>query len=144
MCRGCCEYDVIRCKCPLQGTPVGYAVPCCRNAINECDPCIIHPGIWCGLEKNSLTGGTFLFQERILLERWVQVNGCVCINTPDNIITCCCTYELQQLSILVVFVLHVPHSHMCVTLSSQHENTHLFSYYFLKNFTGKSSSIADT
>ncbi len=44
MCRGCCEYDVIRCKCPLQGTPVGYAVPCCRNAINECDPCIIHPG----------------------------------------------------------------------------------------------------
>uniref|UniRef100_A0A8P4K5K0 Inactive serine protease PAMR1 n=1 Tax=Dicentrarchus labrax TaxID=13489 RepID=A0A8P4K5K0_DICLA len=43
MCRGCCEYDVIRCKCPLQGTPVGYAVPCCRNAINECDPCIIHP-----------------------------------------------------------------------------------------------------
>lgn len=44
MCRGCCEYDVIRCKCPIQGTPVGYAVPCCRNAINECDPCIIHPG----------------------------------------------------------------------------------------------------
>uniref|UniRef100_A0A3Q2T3U7 Inactive serine protease PAMR1 n=1 Tax=Fundulus heteroclitus TaxID=8078 RepID=A0A3Q2T3U7_FUNHE len=43
MCRGCCEYDVIRCKCPLQGTQVGYAVPCCRNAINECDPCIIHP-----------------------------------------------------------------------------------------------------
>uniref|UniRef100_A0A3Q1BQG2 Inactive serine protease PAMR1 n=1 Tax=Amphiprion ocellaris TaxID=80972 RepID=A0A3Q1BQG2_AMPOC len=43
MCRGCCEYDVIRCKCPIQGTQVGYAVPCCRNAINECDPCIIHP-----------------------------------------------------------------------------------------------------
>lgn len=44
MCRGCCEYDVIHCKCPLQGSPVGYAVPCCRNAVNECDPCIIHPG----------------------------------------------------------------------------------------------------
>ncbi|XP_019749625.1 inactive serine protease PAMR1 isoform X1 [Hippocampus comes] len=50
MCRGCCEYDVIRCKCPLQGTSVGYAVPCCRNAINECDPCIIHPG--CSLFEN--------------------------------------------------------------------------------------------
>ncbi|KAM7396494.1 hypothetical protein PAMP_019529 [Pampus punctatissimus] len=50
LCRGCCEYDVIRCKCPLQGTPVGYAVPCCRNAINECDPCIIHPG--CSIFEN--------------------------------------------------------------------------------------------
>ncbi|XP_020336525.2 inactive serine protease PAMR1 [Oncorhynchus kisutch] len=50
MCRGCCEYDVIRCKCPFQGTPVGYAVPCCRNAINECDPCIIHPG--CSIFEN--------------------------------------------------------------------------------------------
>ncbi|XP_058500314.1 inactive serine protease PAMR1 isoform X1 [Solea solea] len=50
MCRDCCEYDVIRCKCPLKGTPVGYAVPCCRNAINECDPCIFHPG--CSLFEN--------------------------------------------------------------------------------------------
>ncbi|XP_077566372.1 inactive serine protease PAMR1 [Stigmatopora nigra] len=50
MCRSCCEYDVIRCKCPLQGTSVGYAVPCCRNAINECDPCIIHPG--CSIFEN--------------------------------------------------------------------------------------------
>ncbi|XP_042268809.1 inactive serine protease PAMR1 [Thunnus maccoyii] len=50
LCRGCCEYDVIRCKCPIQGTPVGYAVPCCRNAINECDPCIIHPG--CSIFEN--------------------------------------------------------------------------------------------
>uniref|UniRef100_A0A3P8W6U0 Inactive serine protease PAMR1 n=1 Tax=Cynoglossus semilaevis TaxID=244447 RepID=A0A3P8W6U0_CYNSE len=50
MCRGCCEYDVIRCKCPLEGTRVGYAVPCCRNAINECDPCIIHPG--CSVFEN--------------------------------------------------------------------------------------------
>ncbi|XP_037622677.1 inactive serine protease PAMR1 [Sebastes umbrosus] len=50
MCRGCCEYDVIRCKCPIQGKPVGYAVPCCRNAINECDPCIIHPG--CSIFEN--------------------------------------------------------------------------------------------
>ncbi|XP_051978723.1 inactive serine protease PAMR1 isoform X3 [Xyrauchen texanus] len=50
MCRGCCEYDVIHCKCPLQGTPVGYAVPCCRNAVNECDACIIHPG--CSIFEN--------------------------------------------------------------------------------------------
>nr|XP_055048276.1 inactive serine protease PAMR1 isoform X5 [Misgurnus anguillicaudatus] len=50
MCRGCCEYEVIHCKCPLQGTPVGYAVPCCRNIINECDPCIIHPG--CSIFEN--------------------------------------------------------------------------------------------
>nr|XP_057931994.1 inactive serine protease PAMR1-like [Doryrhamphus excisus] len=50
MCTGCCEYDVIRCKCPLQGTSVGYSVPCCRNAINECDPCIIHPG--CSIFEN--------------------------------------------------------------------------------------------
>ncbi|CAB1433602.1 unnamed protein product [Pleuronectes platessa] len=50
LCRSCCEYDVIRCKCPLQGTPVGYAVPCCRNAINECDPCIVHPG--CSVFEN--------------------------------------------------------------------------------------------
>nr|XP_020470873.1 inactive serine protease PAMR1 isoform X2 [Monopterus albus] len=59
MCRGCCEYDVIRCKCPLQGTPVGYAVPCCRNAINDCDPCIIHPG--CSIFENckSCNNGTW-------------------------------------------------------------------------------------
>ncbi|XP_061077266.1 inactive serine protease PAMR1-like isoform X2 [Conger conger] len=50
MCRGCCEYDQIRCKCPAQGALVGYAVPCCRNAINECDPCIIHPG--CSIFEN--------------------------------------------------------------------------------------------
>ncbi|KAG7473822.1 hypothetical protein MATL_G00099930 [Megalops atlanticus] len=50
MCRGCCEYDQIRCKCPAQDTLVGYAVPCCRNAINECDPCIIHPG--CSIFEN--------------------------------------------------------------------------------------------
>ncbi|XP_063052666.1 inactive serine protease PAMR1 [Engraulis encrasicolus] len=50
MCRGCCEYELIRCKCPVAGTPVGYAVPCCRNAINECDPCIIHPG--CSIFEN--------------------------------------------------------------------------------------------
>nr|XP_023697870.1 inactive serine protease PAMR1 [Paramormyrops kingsleyae] len=50
MCQGCCEYDLIRCKCPTQGSPVGYAVPCCRNAVNECDPCIIHPG--CSIFEN--------------------------------------------------------------------------------------------
>ncbi|XP_034762652.2 inactive serine protease PAMR1-like isoform X1 [Acipenser ruthenus] len=50
MCRGCCEYDQISCKCPSQGEVVGYAVPCCRNAENECDPCIIHPG--CSIFEN--------------------------------------------------------------------------------------------
>ncbi|KAM3869984.1 inactive serine protease PAMR1 [Diretmus argenteus] len=50
MCRGCCEYHLFRCKCPIQGTPVGYTVPCCRNAINECDPCIIQPG--CSIFEN--------------------------------------------------------------------------------------------
>nr|XP_015193970.1 PREDICTED: inactive serine protease PAMR1 isoform X2 [Lepisosteus oculatus] len=50
MCRGCCEYDQIRCKCPSQGEVVGYAVPCCRNEDNECDPCIFHPG--CSIFEN--------------------------------------------------------------------------------------------
>ncbi|XP_060767322.1 inactive serine protease PAMR1 isoform X1 [Neoarius graeffei] len=44
MCRSCCEYELIRCKCPSQRTQVGYAVPCCRNDILQCDPCIIHQG----------------------------------------------------------------------------------------------------
>ncbi|KAF5906580.1 inactive serine protease PAMR1-like isoform X1, partial [Clarias magur] len=44
MCRSCCEYELIRCKCPSQRTRVGYAVPCCRNDIHQCDPCIIHQG----------------------------------------------------------------------------------------------------
>ncbi|XP_062405884.1 inactive serine protease PAMR1 [Sardina pilchardus] len=42
MCRSCCEYEQIRCRCPSQRTQVGYAVPCCRNELDECDPCIIH------------------------------------------------------------------------------------------------------
>ncbi|XP_017314205.2 inactive serine protease PAMR1 isoform X2 [Ictalurus punctatus] len=44
MCRSCCEYELIRCTCPSQRTRVGYAVPCCRNDIHQCDPCIIHQG----------------------------------------------------------------------------------------------------
>ncbi len=44
MCRTCCEYEQISCKCPSQGTKVGYAVPCCRNVLDECDPCILHQG----------------------------------------------------------------------------------------------------
>ncbi|XP_066513794.1 inactive serine protease PAMR1-like [Hoplias malabaricus] len=44
MCRSCCEYERIVCKCPSQRTKVGYAVPCCRNDIHQCDPCIIHQG----------------------------------------------------------------------------------------------------
>ncbi|KAJ3596451.1 hypothetical protein NHX12_002858 [Muraenolepis orangiensis] len=60
MCRNCCEYDVIQCRCPLQGTRVGYAVPCCRNAINECDPCIIHPGKFCSECRPGWSGGDCL------------------------------------------------------------------------------------
>ncbi|KAI5088644.1 inactive serine protease PAMR1-like [Silurus meridionalis] len=44
MCRSCCEYKLIRCECSSQRTRVGYAVPCCRNDIHQCDPCIIHQG----------------------------------------------------------------------------------------------------
>ncbi|TKS69516.1 Inactive serine protease PAMR1 [Collichthys lucidus] len=32
---------------------VGYTVPCCRNALDQCDPCIIHPG--CSLFENCKT-----------------------------------------------------------------------------------------
>ncbi|XP_044211443.1 inactive serine protease PAMR1-like [Thunnus albacares] len=53
MCRPCCEYHLIQCRCPSQGLKVGYTVPCCRNALDECDPCIIHPG--CSLFENCKT-----------------------------------------------------------------------------------------
>ncbi|XP_051539012.1 inactive serine protease PAMR1 [Myxocyprinus asiaticus] len=59
MCRTCCEYEQIACKCPSQGTKVGYAVPCCRNVLNECDPCILHQG--CSIFDNckSCNNGTW-------------------------------------------------------------------------------------
>uniref|UniRef100_A0A8B9H9X0 Inactive serine protease PAMR1 n=1 Tax=Astyanax mexicanus TaxID=7994 RepID=A0A8B9H9X0_ASTMX len=44
MCRSCCEYERIVCQCPSQRDKVGYAVPCCRNDVHQCDPCIIHQG----------------------------------------------------------------------------------------------------
>ncbi|KAK5935664.1 hypothetical protein CgunFtcFv8_021006 [Champsocephalus gunnari] len=50
MCRPCCEYQLIQCRCPSKGSRVGYTVPCCRNALDECDPCIFHPG--CSLFEN--------------------------------------------------------------------------------------------
>ncbi|XP_043101469.1 inactive serine protease PAMR1 [Puntigrus tetrazona] len=53
MCRTCCEYERISCKCPSQGTKVGYAVPCCRNVLDECDPCILHQG--CSIFDNCKT-----------------------------------------------------------------------------------------
>ncbi|XP_029904515.1 inactive serine protease PAMR1 [Myripristis murdjan] len=53
MCRPCCEYHLIQCRCPAQGSRVGYTVPCCRNALDQCDPCIIHPG--CSLFENCKT-----------------------------------------------------------------------------------------
>uniref|UniRef100_A0A3Q4AVI4 Uncharacterized protein n=1 Tax=Mola mola TaxID=94237 RepID=A0A3Q4AVI4_MOLML len=53
MCRPCCEYQLIQCRCPSKGTRVGYTVPCCRNALDQCDPCIIHPG--CSLFENCKT-----------------------------------------------------------------------------------------
>ncbi|XP_059210013.1 inactive serine protease PAMR1 [Centropristis striata] len=53
MCRPCCEYHLIQCLCPSKGSKVGYTVPCCRNALDQCDPCIIHPG--CSLFENCKT-----------------------------------------------------------------------------------------
>ncbi|KAE8297594.1 Inactive serine protease PAMR1 [Larimichthys crocea] len=53
MCRPCCEYLLIQCRCPSKGSRVGYTVPCCRNALDQCDPCIIHPG--CSLFENCKT-----------------------------------------------------------------------------------------
>ncbi|XP_074522229.1 inactive serine protease PAMR1 [Halichoeres trimaculatus] len=53
MCRPCCEYHLIQCQCPSKGSKVGYTVPCCRNALDQCDPCIIHPG--CSLFENCKT-----------------------------------------------------------------------------------------
>ncbi|XP_019955015.2 inactive serine protease PAMR1 [Paralichthys olivaceus] len=53
MCRPCCEYHLIQCRCPSKGSRVGYTVPCCRNALDQCDPCIIHPG--CSLFENCRT-----------------------------------------------------------------------------------------
>lgn len=46
MCRECCEYDQIECICPGQKERVGYTIPCCRNEENECDSCLIHPGMF--------------------------------------------------------------------------------------------------
>lgn len=46
MCRECCEYDQIECVCPGQKERVGYTIPCCRNEENECDSCLIHPGMF--------------------------------------------------------------------------------------------------
>uniref|UniRef100_A0A8C2WB63 Peptidase domain containing associated with muscle reration 1 n=1 Tax=Cyclopterus lumpus TaxID=8103 RepID=A0A8C2WB63_CYCLU len=59
MCRPCCEYHLIQCRCPSRGSGVGYTVPCCRNVLDECDPCIIHPG--CSLFENckSCNNGTW-------------------------------------------------------------------------------------
>ncbi|TNN46927.1 Inactive serine protease PAMR1 [Liparis tanakae] len=59
MCRPCCEYHLIQCRCPSRGSGVGYTVPCCRNALDQCDPCIIHPG--CSLFENckSCNNGTW-------------------------------------------------------------------------------------
>lgn len=45
MCRECCEYDQIECVCPGRKEKVGYTIPCCRNEENECDSCLIHPGM---------------------------------------------------------------------------------------------------
>lgn len=48
MCRPCCEYQLIQCRCPSKGLKVGYTVPCCRNALDQCDPCLIPPGTHSG------------------------------------------------------------------------------------------------
>ncbi|TRY85811.1 hypothetical protein DNTS_011858, partial [Danionella cerebrum] len=44
LCRGCCERALIHCVCPVHGAPVGYTLPCCRNAEGVCEPCTIHSG----------------------------------------------------------------------------------------------------
>uniref|UniRef100_A0A3Q4HQ04 Peptidase domain containing associated with muscle reration 1 n=1 Tax=Neolamprologus brichardi TaxID=32507 RepID=A0A3Q4HQ04_NEOBR len=51
MCRPCCEYHLIQCRCPSKGSRVGYTVPCCRNVLDECDPCI--SCCCCSLFENS-------------------------------------------------------------------------------------------
>ncbi|XP_030650045.1 inactive serine protease PAMR1 [Chanos chanos] len=63
MCRSCCEYEKIVCKCPAQGTKVGYAVPCCRNALHQCDPCIIHQGCTIFDNCKSCGNGTWEAQD---------------------------------------------------------------------------------
>ncbi|XP_010894253.3 inactive serine protease PAMR1 [Esox lucius] len=67
MCRGCCEYHLIQCRCPSRGALVGYSVPCCRNELDQCDPCIIHPG--CSLFENCKTchNGTWEAQDDFFL-----------------------------------------------------------------------------
>lgn len=68
MCRPCCEYHLIQCRCPSKGSRVGYTVPCCRNALDQCDPCIIHPGtfslchLYCrySFMCNNLQGANFV------------------------------------------------------------------------------------
>ncbi|KAM9408254.1 LOW QUALITY PROTEIN: uncharacterized protein pamr1a [Pholidichthys leucotaenia] len=51
----CCEYQLIQCCCPSKGFKVGYTVPYCRNTLDQCDPCIIHPDIRCSLFENCKT-----------------------------------------------------------------------------------------
>ncbi|TSK20013.1 Excitatory amino acid transporter 2 [Bagarius yarrelli] len=69
MCRSCCEYELIRCKCPSGRTQVGYAVPCCRNDIHQCDPCIIHQG--CNVFDNckSCNNGTWQAKDDFYINR---------------------------------------------------------------------------
>ncbi|XP_031425544.1 inactive serine protease PAMR1 isoform X2 [Clupea harengus] len=69
MCRSCCEYEQIRCRCPSQATQVGYAVPCCRNALDQCDPCIIHQG--CSIFENCKTcnNGTWKAQDDFYIRK---------------------------------------------------------------------------
>ncbi|XP_028812567.1 inactive serine protease PAMR1 [Denticeps clupeoides] len=69
MCRSCCEYQQIQCKCPVQGTRVGFAVPCCRNVLDQCDPCIIHQG--CNIFDNckSCNNGTWKAQDDFYIKK---------------------------------------------------------------------------
>lgn len=66
MCRPCCEYQLIQCQCPSKGLKVGYTVPCCRNALNQCDPCIIPPGTT-SVTATHLTSHTQHIPERQLV-----------------------------------------------------------------------------
>lgn len=63
MCRECCEYDQIECICPGQKERVGYTIPCCRNEENECDSCLIHPGVFVAMRCSHQIFGQGIMAE---------------------------------------------------------------------------------
>lgn len=73
MCRECCEYDQIECICPGQKERVGYTIPCCRNEENECDSCLIHPGMFPAVLRSHQIFGHGIMadaEQAYLTEAW--------------------------------------------------------------------------